>query len=51
VACIGPITAATAREAGIPVTVEADEHSIRGLVVALTEYAAAAGHPAGTRTG
>jgi uroporphyrinogen III methyltransferase/synthase len=40
VACIGPITAATARDAGITVTVEAEEHSIRGLVAALTEYAA-----------
>jgi uroporphyrinogen III methyltransferase/synthase len=45
VACIGPITAATAGEAGIAVTVEAREHSIRGLVVALSEYAAAAGPP------
>jgi len=35
VACIGPITAATARGHGIAVTVEADEHTIPGLVAAL----------------
>jgi uroporphyrinogen III methyltransferase/synthase len=45
VACIGPVTAATAREAGIAVTVEATEHSIQGLVAALGEYAAGAGRP------
>jgi uroporphyrinogen III methyltransferase/synthase len=45
VACIGPITAATAREAGIAVTVEATEHSIQGLVTALIEYAGGAGRP------
>jgi uroporphyrinogen III methyltransferase / synthase len=45
VACIGPITAKTAREAGIEVTVEATEHSIHGLVAALSEYAAGAGRP------
>jgi uroporphyrinogen III methyltransferase/synthase len=39
VACIGPITAATAREAGLDVTVEADEHSIDGLVTAVVEWA------------
>ena len=43
VACIGPITAATAREAGIDVTVEAAEHSIPGLVAALAAYAAGRG--------
>jgi uroporphyrinogen III methyltransferase/synthase len=43
VACIGPITAATARQAGIDVTVEASEHSIPGLVAALVAYAAAGG--------
>ena len=36
VACIGPITAATARANGLTVTVEADVHSIDGLVEALT---------------
>jgi uroporphyrinogen III methyltransferase/synthase len=35
VACIGPITAATARAAGLTVTVEATEHTIGGLVDAL----------------
>lgn len=38
VACIGPITAATATEAGIPVDVVADEHSIDGLVAALVAH-------------
>lgn len=35
VACIGPVTAATAREAGLTVDVEADVHTIDGLVDAL----------------
>jgi uroporphyrinogen III methyltransferase/synthase len=35
VACIGPVTAATARELGLDVTVEADDHTIPGLVAAL----------------
>jgi uroporphyrinogen III methyltransferase/synthase len=35
VACIGPVTAATARELGLDVTVEAAEHTIDGLVAAL----------------
>jgi uroporphyrinogen III methyltransferase / synthase len=43
VACIGPITAATAREAGIEVDVVAGEHSIEGLVTALLEGLAANG--------
>jgi uroporphyrinogen III methyltransferase/synthase len=38
VACIGPITAQTAREAGLPVHVVAPEHTIEGLVRALVEY-------------
>jgi len=38
VACIGPITAQTAREAGLPVHVVAAEHTIEGLVGALVEY-------------
>ncbi len=45
VGCIGPITAATAREAGIAVSFEAEEHSIPGLVAALGAYAARAGRP------
>jgi uroporphyrinogen III methyltransferase/synthase len=36
VACIGPITAATARHHGLDVTVEADVHTVGGLVDALT---------------
>jgi uroporphyrinogen III methyltransferase/synthase len=39
VACIGPITAQTARDAGITVDVEAAEHSIPGLVASLVEWA------------
>lgn len=35
VACIGPITAATARRHGLDVDVVADEHTIAGLVTAL----------------
>jgi uroporphyrinogen-III synthase len=35
VACIGPITAATAREAGLHVDVEAEVYSVDGLVDAL----------------
>jgi uroporphyrinogen III methyltransferase/synthase len=37
-ACIGPITARTAREAGLDIVVEAEEHSIKGLVQAIREY-------------
>jgi uroporphyrinogen III methyltransferase/synthase len=35
VACIGPVTAATARDAGLTVDVVAEEHTIHGLVDAL----------------
>jgi uroporphyrinogen III methyltransferase / synthase len=35
VACIGPITAATARQAGVKVDAVAEEHSIAGLLAAL----------------
>ena len=38
VACIGPITAGTARELGLPVHVTAREYTIPGLVQALKEY-------------
>jgi uroporphyrinogen-III synthase len=38
VACIGPITAGTARELGLPVHVVADEYTIPGLVRALKEH-------------
>jgi uroporphyrinogen III methyltransferase/synthase len=38
VACIGPVTAATARDLGLTVDVEAAEHTIDGLVDALVGY-------------
>jgi uroporphyrinogen III methyltransferase / synthase len=38
IACIGPVTAAQARELGLTVQIEAAEHSIPGLVGALEEY-------------
>lgn len=41
IASIGPITSATAREHGLRVDVEAEEHTIPGLVAALTAYVAA----------
>jgi uroporphyrinogen-III synthase len=37
VACIGPITAQTARELGLPVTIEAREFTIDGLVQAIVQ--------------
>ncbi|MCL7454176.1 MAG: uroporphyrinogen-III C-methyltransferase [Anaerolineae bacterium] len=37
IACIGPITAGTAREEGLPVHVVADEYTIDGLVEALVQ--------------
>jgi len=37
VACIGPVTAGTARQLGLSVTVEADRHTIDGLVDALVD--------------
>lgn len=39
VACIGPITAATARERGLRVDVEAEVHTIEGLVDAVVAWA------------
>ena len=38
IACIGPITAATARELGLPVDILASEYTIPGLAQALKEY-------------
>jgi uroporphyrinogen III methyltransferase/synthase len=43
VACIGPVTADTARAAGLAVDVVADEHTIPGLVEALREVLAPRG--------
>jgi uroporphyrinogen III methyltransferase / synthase len=40
-AAIGPVTAATARELGIAVTIEASEYSVPGLLDALTRHFAA----------
>jgi uroporphyrinogen III methyltransferase / synthase len=37
VACIGPVTAATARDAGLEVAVVAEEHTVAGLVRALAD--------------
>ena len=39
VACIGPITAATARALGLAVDIEATEHTIEGLIDALIDPA------------
>ncbi len=39
IACIGPITAATAREFGLQVTIVADRYTVSGLLNALTEAA------------
>jgi len=38
IACIGPITAATLKEYGLPVSIQADEFTIPGLVKALKNY-------------
>jgi uroporphyrinogen-III synthase len=40
VACIGPVTAATGREHGLTIDVEADVHTIDGLVDAVLRWAA-----------
>ncbi|HET9477578.1 MAG TPA: uroporphyrinogen-III C-methyltransferase, partial [Dehalococcoidia bacterium] len=39
IACIGPITAQTARDLRLPVDIEASEHTVEGLVAALREFA------------
>jgi uroporphyrinogen III methyltransferase/synthase len=41
IACIGPITACTARELGLPVNVVATEYTLEGLVAALAAHYAA----------
>jgi len=38
IACIGPVTAATAREAGLPVDIIQDEYTMEGLVQSLIRY-------------
>ena len=38
IACIGPITAETARENGLAVDVMASEYTVEGLVEALVEH-------------
>jgi uroporphyrinogen III methyltransferase/synthase len=38
VACIGPVTAGTARELGLPVDLVASDYTIPGLVRALAEF-------------
>jgi uroporphyrinogen III methyltransferase/synthase len=38
IACIGPVTAGTAREFGLAPALEAAEHTIDGLVRAIREY-------------
>jgi uroporphyrinogen III methyltransferase/synthase len=38
IACIGPVTAATCRELGLRVDLEASEHTVEGLVDALTKH-------------
>lgn len=43
VACIGPITAETARKRGLPVEVEAREYTVDGLIRALAAYYAVTG--------
>jgi uroporphyrinogen III methyltransferase/synthase len=43
VACIGPVTAATAADLGLRVDVEAAEHTIEGLIAALVAWRRTAG--------
>ena len=38
VACIGPVTASTAKEFGLDAKIVAKEHTISGLVRAIEEY-------------
>jgi uroporphyrinogen-III synthase len=38
IACIGPVTSAAAREAGLLVDIEAKEHTIDGLISALKQF-------------
>ena len=38
IACIGPVTSGTARELGLRVDIEAEEHTVDGLLESLTSY-------------
>jgi uroporphyrinogen III methyltransferase/synthase len=38
IACIGPVTAATARRVGLPVDIRQDEYTMEGLVQSLIRY-------------
>ena len=38
ITCIGPVTAGTARELGLRVDLEADEHTVEGLAAALVRH-------------
>ena len=38
VACIGPVTANTAKELGIPVSVTAKEYTVESMVASIVEY-------------
>ena len=46
IACIGPVTSATARELGLRVDLEATEHTVEGLVEALTGHFSTGGQSA-----
>lgn len=46
IACIGPATAETARQAGLPVHVTAEVHTIEGLVTALRSFLSSTRPPA-----
>ena len=45
VAAIGPVTAQTLREFGLNVDIEAEEHTIPGLVAAIEQYFGKEQHP------
>src|SRR5262249_53443581 len=49
IACIGPVTAATASELGLHVDVVAGEHTVPGLVAAIIEHARRTAIPGGVR--
>jgi len=51
VACIGPVTADTARQHGLRVDVVADVHTVPGLVDAITAHVAGPPPEAPTRKG